>query len=216
MRWFMLMFALLGCGDEKPEVEDTASDTTTTPTTTSTTSTTTPTTTPTTSTTTTTTPGFVYPFVCDAKSYDPIPLDAQSTVTPLMALPNTPNCSEGYEFWHPHQYGDFPPSTTIDSVCQDTSSYSGWSHFMRPYSELPEDAPYEVHVIAQRQQFEQECTRHNCTPAFATVPVRVHPTVKPVVLVLSSMEGTNWSIEPMPGSRIAGVFTLGNHLEAGL
>ena len=216
MRATILVFGLWACGAEKLDSVDTAGVATTPPATTSPTGPTMPTTTTSTTTaSTTSTPGFVYPFVCDAESYPPIPVDAQSTVTPLTELPNVPNCAEGYDFWHPHRYGDFAPSDSVDSVCRDESFHSGWSHFMRPYAELREDAPYEVHVIAQRNQFEQECTRHSCTPAFPTVPVRVHPTVKPVVLVLSSFEGTNWSIEPMPGSRIAGVFTLGNYYRGG-
>ena len=184
----------------------TPASTPSTPTTTTPTSTTptTPSTTP-----TTPSPSYVYPYACDPKSYDPIPVDAQSSVTPLTTLPTIPECSsEAYPYGYPHRYGDFAPSLDLSAMCPEATQSS---HFMRPYADLPEAAPYEVHVVSHVRQSEQDCEGWGvCSPSFASVPVRVHPTVKPVVLVLYGYEGTRWELDPQPGSRIAGVFTLGN------
>lgn len=143
--------------------------------------------------------GPVAPRVCEPEAAPRFPAAAQRDVLPIDPLdPVALDCRALAGDPPPAAVGPWPDSIDMPGAC----GHGGGEHsnYTTPgWLDDGADRPYELHVIGV----------YEAEPEGAPIPVVVHPTLRPIVLVLTSYEGVTWQLDPQPGSRIAAVYASG-------
>ncbi len=99
----------------------------------------------------------------------------------------------------------FPTSVPDAAECSGPAS-----NFTRPSSQLPEDQQEELHIIGVYEAVLPDgAPRGSDDHPQGTIRVAIHPTAKPVALVLAAYEPIRWQLALDDGARLSRVLTQG-------